>query len=473
MKNYNTYSFSIIVVFLTAIMLFSGKPAHAQYDRTLNFLPIVPQGRNINPGFIPDHKFYIGVPLLSSVKTGFENSINYEDVFLRKGDSLILDRDHILSNFDDKTNLNINLMEEYFTFGFKVKKNYFHFRMADILQTNFVVNSNILRFLLYGNGSDEFLGQNVDLGGNAINATYYREYAFGYSRQINQKLTVGTTLKYLQGIANITTANDDISLFTDPTDFTLTMTSNIEINLSAPGIGEDDFAVEDLLPNSKNGGFAFDLGADYKINEKFDAFASLVNVGSIKWNENVTNYVTKNPQKPFVYEGFDINEYFENNTFDNDRLENILDSIGDEIGIVETSNAYKSKLAPILNLGGSFNLTEKDMFSALFRNRFQPNQDWTNFSLAYTRKFTPGLNLMLSNTMFKDSFFNPGIGFAANLGPVQLYLVNENVVAPFMLNNSNIFLVRFGINLIFKDKLTTLDEDDVEILNSKPDQGVE
>ncbi len=465
MKNVQISKTAIAAIVFTGIILLSLKPLHAQYDRTLSFMPIVPQGRNANPGFIPEHKFYIGIPLLSSVKTGFENSFNYDDIILRSGDSLILDRDHILGNIDEETSLNLNFMEEYIAFGFKAKKNYFHFRAADIVQSNIVVNKGILTFLLYGNGSEEFLGKTVDIGGNAINAIYYREYAFGYSRKINDKLSVGTTLKYLQGIANITTANDKITLHTDEEDFTLTMDSNIEINVSSPGIGDSDIQVEDFLPNPKNGGFAFDLGAEYKINDDFEAYASLLNVGSINWKENVKNFVSENPDEPFIYEGFDINEYFENNEFDNDRLENILDSIGDEIGIVETANAYKSKLPPILNLGGRYNLTDKDMFSALFRNRFQDSKDWTTFSLAYTRKFGPGLNLMLSNTMFTDSYLNPGIGFAANLGPVQLYLVNENFTAPFMLNNSNVFVVRFGINLIFNQKFKDLKEGDVEIID--------
>lgn len=462
MKKYNNISTAITTIVFLGLILLNINSAYAQYDRPLSFLPTVPQGRNINPGFIPEHKFYIGIPLLSSVKTGFENSISYEDIFLRKGDSLILDRDHILSNIDDKTNLNINLLEEYIAFGFTVKKNYFNFRLADIVQTNFVLNKSLFQFLLYGNGNEAFLGKNVDIGGNAINASYYREYAFGYSRQVNEKLSVGTTLKYLQGMANITTAKDEISLNTSEEDFALTMTSNIEINISAPGIGDTEFEVNDLLPNPKNGGFAFDLGADYKINEKFDAYASILNIGSIKWTENVKNFVTENPDEPFVYEGFDINEYFEDNEFDNDRIENILDSIVDEVGIIETNEAYKSKLAPMLNLGGRFNLSEKDMFSALFRNQFQKNKDWTTLSVAYTRKFSPGLNLMVSNTIFTDSFLNPGIGFAANIGPIQLYLVNENVIAPFMLNNSNVFLVRFGINLTFNQKFRDLKEGDVE-----------
>ena len=449
MKKSAKYTGIIAGLIVAVSLLLTGSPAKAQYDRPLNFLPIVPQGRNVNPGFIPDYNFYIGVPFLSSVKVGFENSINYEDIFLRKGDSLILDRDHILDKIDERSNLNINFMEELFTLGLRARKNYFHIRIADIVQANMVINSNLMRFLLYGNGSNEFIGKNVNIGDNTINATYYREYALGYTRQINQKLNFGVSLKYLQGIANAYTEKAEIDLMTDPEDFTLTMRSDIDVSISAPGIDDSDVEVSQFLPNANNPGFAIDFGAQYKVNNKIEVFASVLNIGSITWKENVKNFRSDNPDEPFVYEGFDINEYFEDNQFDEDRIENIVDSIVDEIGINETAESYSSRLAPMLNAGGRYFLTDKDVFNLLIRNQFVENGNWFNVSLAYTRKFSKDINLMVSNSFFKHSFLNPGVGFAANLGPLQLYLTSENIIAPFMLNNSNVFVVRFGVNLVF------------------------
>ncbi len=456
MKKSNQYKSFATGLLVTVILLLQTNSAHAQFDRSLNFLTDVPQSRNVNPGFIPDHRLYIGVPLLSSVKTGFENSINYEDVILKRGDSLILDRDHILNNFDSKTNVNISTIGELLSFGFKENNNYFHFRIADIVETNIVINREFLRFFLYGNGSPEFLGQNVDIGGEIFNVNYYREYSLGYARKISDKLNLGVNLKYLQGIANITTEKTGLFLSTDPEDFTLNVQTDIEINMSLPGIDNTNIEAGDFLPNGKNSGFAFDLGGQYTINNDFTAFASLLNVGSIKWTENLKNFKTKNPDKTFVYEGFDLGEYFEDNTFDNDRVESVIDSIIDEFGIDETADAYKSKLAPMLNLGGRYHLTAKDEFSLLFRNQFIRSANWTTVSAAYTRDFGKGIDFMVSNTFFKQSFFNPGVGLSAALGPVQFYLISENIVAPLMLNNSNIFLLRFGINLIFKDKISEL-----------------
>jgi len=457
MKKTNNYILAL--AFTVALSVFAiQNTATAQFDRSLTFLPVVPQGRNINPGFIPDHKFYIGVPFLSSIKTGFENSTNYEDIFLKKGDSLVLDRDYILSNMDDVTRVNINFMEEYVTFGFKVNKNYFHFRVADLVESNIAIDKEMVKFLFYGNGSTEYLGQEINIDNNAINMTYYREYALGYSRQINEKFSAGINLKYLQGIANLYTKKTGIKLYTDPTDFSLTIQTDIDINISSPGIDNSDVAASDFLPNAKNKGFAFDIGGQYVINNQFQVFASMLNIGSIKWTENLKNFKTENPGSAFTYDGFDIQEYFEDNKFDNDRIDNVLDSIAEEIGINETSESYSTKLAPMLNIGGRYNLTEKDQFSILFRNQFLESSSWTTVSVGYTRTLGQGINLMLSNSFFSQSYLNPGIGFAANIGPVQLYLVNENIIAPFMLNNSNVFLVRFGVNLIFREKNKNVEE---------------
>lgn len=432
-------------------ILFQANPVTAQADQSLYFLPIVPHQRNLNPGYIPGYKFYIGIPLLSSVKTGFENTITYDDIFLKKGDSLILDRDYILDNLGDETKINFNLMEEYFSFGFGIQKNYFNFRVADIAQTNIAINKNLLTFLLYGNGSEEYLGQSVNLGGLAFNISYYREYSFGYSRKINEKLNVGINLKYLQGIANLVTESSDFYLYTDPNDYSIRIKSNIEINMSVPGI-ETEARPKDFLPNPKNKGFAVDFGAEYIINEKFDVFASMLNLGSINWTDNLKNFKSKDPNKEFVYEGFDIDDYFEDNTFDSDKIEKVLDSIADVIGIVETAEPYKSSLPPRLNMGGHFNLTKNDMFSVLIRNQFAKDNNWATASIAYTRKITRDVNIMVSNLFFQGSYFNPGIGFAANLGPVQLYLINENFTAPFAFGKSNMFALRFGINLVYEGK---------------------
>jgi hypothetical protein len=459
MKKRNLLLRFVLIAF--AVVVLSGT-VFAQADRSLIFMDMVPQRNQVNPAFVPDYRLYVGIPFLSSVKAGFENTMRYDDVFIKKGDSLVLDRDHLLKRINNESRVNVNSGEEYLALGLKQGKNYFHFCIADVVQAQVKIKKEMLHFLLYGNGSSEYLGKNVNIGGSAINMSYYREYALGYARNVMPGFTAGVTLKYLQGIANLSSQKTNFTLLTDEDDFTIEATSDININMSVPGLESGDISVGDFLPNNRNAGFAIGLGATYQIDPKIDVWASLLNLGSIGWKENLRNYRTLDPGKTVVFEGFDFNDYFVDKTLDSDRLNHVLDSIADEFGIVETAEAYRTRLPAMLNVGGSYGFTEHDLVNVLVRSQFFDGYSQTTFSLAYTRKFGNHAQLMVSNTIYKESVLNPGLGFAGNLGPVQLYLMAENFIAPLMLNRANVFIFRFGVNLVFgkeyAEKPTVLEE---------------
>jgi len=466
--NITSLKYKIFLIAIILVWAFSTN-LNAQSDKTLYYLPIVPQTRNINPAVSPGYRLYIGIPFLSSFKTGFENTFRYDDIFQKRGDSLYLDRDYLLGNLKDKNTGNINLVEELFAFGIQVRKNTFHFRIAEIASGNFTITRDLIRFFLYGNGSDYYLGKTIDLGGNAINMSYYREYSLGYSRQINEKLSLGANLKYLQGIANIYTKKMGIRLTTDPNDFSLSAQTDIQINISSPGIDNGGFETSDLFTNTGNSGFAIDLGGQYLINDRFTVAASLVNLGSISWNSNLKNYKTQDPDKVVTFEGVDLNEFFEDDDFNQDRMSKILDSIADEFGIKELEEKYTSSLPTSLFLNLDYHLTPKDQFGFMFRNQFLEEVNWPSATVAYTRKFTDYLNLMFSYSVSRNNAMNLGVGFAANLGPVQFYLVNENLTAPFALHDATAFTIRFGFNLIFPQKK----EREIEIEPEVPLENLE
>ena len=107
-----------------------------------------------------------------------------------------------------------------------------------------------------------------------------------------------------------------------------------------------------------------------------------------------------------------------------------------------------------------YNLGLKNQFSGVMSTQFLQNRAWPALSLAYTRKFSKSVNLMFSYSAFPHSYLNVGAGFAANLGPVQFYLIAENFIAPMMLTQASLLQVRFGISLVFGEKKKV--EDPVE-----------
>ena len=436
----------LIILFTLALTSFS---AYGQLERSLFYLPILPNARTVNPAIIPSYKLYVGIPFVSSVKTGFDNNFKHEDLFIKKGDSLYLDRDHILNRIDDETKGNINLMDEVFAVGFKLKKNYFHFRIAEMMNTNFSIGKEFFRFVLYGNGSDHYLGNTVTFDKNSFNLTYYREYSLGYTRQITDKLNLGVNLKYLQGIANISTEDMEASLYTDPNDFTLSAQTNIRINTSIPWKEGSGFQPADVFTVTGNSGFAFDIGGQYLLNNKWSFSASVLDLGNIKWNNNLKNFKTKDPDKMVSFSGFDLDDFLEDGGLDRDHINDVLDSLSNELGIVETEESYNTKIPTSITANANYNLGTNNRFSGVFGIQFLEDWSWPTFSLAYTRYFTRDVNMMLSYTVTPNSFFNLGGGFAANIGPAQFYLVAENFMASFALSKAELLQIRFGINLVF------------------------
>lgn len=444
------------VVFVLLLILF--QQLNAQNERSLFFLPGIPQEKYMNPAAFPENKFYIGIPILSSMKVGLENTFTYEDFFTPVGDSIYFDRDHFIDNLNPETSLNMDMLVEYFSAGFRLNDNYFTFRIADNGNVNATFTKETLLFFLYGNGSDQYLGKEVNLGGNGINFSFFREYALGYSRKINPKLTVGMNMKYLQGIANVSTNDLSVSLFTDSVDYTIKLKSNIEINTSLPG---ENGGIEsaDFMPSSDNPGFAFDFGAEYQFNEKLSAALGVTNIGFINWNANPKNYRSSHPDEEFVYEGFELEEYFEDNAFNSGALNNALDSIADEIGVVETAEGYRTAVPSWLNINANYRFTPSHQAGILFQNRFLQNQNWSTLTLAYTYSLKDKLHAMVSNTFSRSSAIAPSFGVGTNLGPMQIFIINENFVAPFSYRKATFYSLHLTINLVFRDKVKLAPEE--------------
>jgi hypothetical protein len=70
---------------------------------------------------------------------------------------------------------------------------------------------------------------------------------------------------------------------------------------------------------------------------------------------------------------------------------------------------------------------------------------------------TKWITLGASYTIINRSFNNLGIALNLNPGPVQFYVITDNILGTFRPQHTRHLQVRFGINLIFgSDKSTEL-----------------
>jgi hypothetical protein len=130
-------------------------------------------------------------------------------------------------------------------------------------------------------------------------ALYYREYSIGYAKEvIKEKLNVGIRAKVYFGKSSVvsevtgTVVPTSANIIDLHTSGQLKISAPLKIMTDNSGTlsavePSNGFTLGNYLMNSQNTGTGFDVGFDYKLFPDLAFSASLVDVGAIKWNNNL------------------------------------------------------------------------------------------------------------------------------------------------------------------------------------------
>jgi hypothetical protein len=435
--------------------LFFSDQSKAQQDFTLYNMNVVPQRAYLNPAFQPGTgKITVGLPVLSSEYLNVSNSgFRYSDVIKhRSDDSLYVDFDNLLSKLAQNNYLSVTFRPDIFSFGIKVKKNYISFNVTEKIDVRFRYPKNFMEFVWKGNGALLDKEMNFNFG---LDFSHYREYALGAARDINDKLSVGVKLKYLYGMENLYTKKSDITLTTDSKDYAITAKANIDINSS--GLDKDTtgkgFNLSDYAFKRKNNGAGIDLGAVYKATDKFTLSASILDLGFIKWNDAPTNYVSHDANSHFTYKGFELNQLINSDSSNTKDIGKALgDSLAKKFKIDTLHHAYTTKLSSQVYLGANYNTSEKGTAGVILYGQVFDHTVHPGIAFSYNHKLFNWLSLSASYSAYNRNISNIGIGAAFTGGPVQLYIVTDNILGMIFPQNTKNIQVHFGINLLFGRK---------------------
>ncbi|MFA6884697.1 MAG: DUF5723 family protein, partial [Paludibacteraceae bacterium] len=237
MKKRNLYTLLLLFTFGIA-------SSFGQEASTLYFMDKNPLRHNLNPAFQPACKFYIGMPLVSSINFNVGNNcLSFEDVFQGKtinGEKqtvsfLSKNANNGIDGFLDALHNDLRIYSDYniglINFGFKVKRSYITFSLSNKSDVQAIIPKAIPEVLLKGNG-DIDATKSFKIEDLSVNASLYSEAAVGYSYIINDKLTLGGKLKFLYGHANLRTDFKDMSLTINKDEWKITGDGAVE--LSAP-----------------------------------------------------------------------------------------------------------------------------------------------------------------------------------------------------------------------------------------------
>ncbi len=467
----------IVKIHLTIIAtIISLQMAYSQQN-ILYFMNGIQQSNELNPAIQNDSKVFVAFPGLSNINLNFAHTgFTYNDLFRPgsglKKDSLIIDIDNVKGKLKKNNYIVPEFNVTLFGFGFWVKENYFSFSLSSKLKSYFAYPKSLMT-LAEGNGNNIGEDNPLRVENFGPHAIAYSELAFGMSRQIDDKLTVGGKMKILLGHLAVTTKKTDIALYTAEeeknyalrleTDFDVSVAGAMKVTKDKEGYVEDVEIDEENIFSMKNKGIAFDLGATYQLNDKIKLYASITDLGYIKWKKDTHKFYQKGK---FNFEGVEVNPIYD----DVDNIgEDLKDSIENYLQFEENSDKFTTWLGTNIYLGGTYELTKGINLGVLSKTYFynkKPHQ-----GLILSANFTPvkWFSGTLSYSMINRSYSNIGLGMGVRLGGMQIYMLTDYMTG-LKLKKAKSMGFQLGVNLYFgkKEKTTKEPAEDLDLEESIP-----
>lgn len=423
------------------------------------------QGNNFNPAFIPEGKFFLGIPGLSGVAVDFNSRIDYSTGVLKKTDgSKEFNFSKIASDAKNKNYLGLEAEISTFYMGYKPNRTTaFSFFVRERVGARLFYGGDLVDMLW--NGNENYLGKSVDLSPMALDLRYYREYGVGIWKSIpNMGLNVGLRVKYLNGMFNAVTDNGfdgniDFDEGTGKMNFAF---ENAIINASGLNLlDSSEFDLASHLIANKNRGFGIDIGAHWRITDELSAAFAVNDLGYIKWKVDPKNYAISDTS--YFFDGIgDLTEIDNLSDAFTDSLKNVFDTS-------DTEKEYTTSLNSSMFGSLMYQLTPNDLVTASIASHAVRGRFRTLYALGYTRKFGRILDLSANVIRTPQQGVDLGMAMAVNLGPYQLYMASDKIIGLMDAVKIDAVDFRFGMNFIFGRKKDQIEKDDrSDLLHPSP-----
>ncbi len=443
----------ILCLGLTVSMTF------AQTESTLYFMNSLPQVMDLNPSIMPRYKLSIGLPGISSVGAVYTNNgFTYNDMTSRDANGKIqADLTKLTGTLAPKNYVMAAGSVDLLRIGLRASpKMYFMFNATAKGYSRSMVDKGLIALIADGTAP---LVNSFSNNSPQQESLSYLETGLTMAYQVNDRLTVGGRLKYLNGIANVTTDHSSVNI-----QVSNTYSINVVADATAHSSGIQNYsnsgynAFDHFGDYMGNNGAGIDLGVTYKFMEKLTFGFSIIDLGFINWKNNTYQYRLDPAIANYTFSGFDLNKALDRNT---DYLNAEWEAAKDKFKLQETPSAsYSTNLPTKFYLNGTYALNNGLSIGALFFSESFRDRYSAGMTASANKTFGKVLTTSLSYTVSNRSYNNIGLGLSVNVSPVQLYIVGDNLLrAPVSLvtdqslnayiNSSQVITVRAGLNLVF------------------------
>jgi len=405
----------------------------------------LPQANALNPALLPDYKFTLSLPGLAGFKANAsQNFTNFSLLTAKNGDGA-MDLEGIFEKLRRNNRTTANLAVPLFNLGIRSQHGYTAFSVTTRSFSRFSFPRELANLAYFGNANDETRALSFDR--LALKSNTFSEIGLSHGREILKgKMTIGASIKYLIGHSYLDLADFNLALNTFNDDSIRISTQGLEGRIAGPAALAliDDVSDRDLNNSIFTGsGLGVDVGATYQFSEKINLFASINDLGFIRWSGpsrshaiSATAYTFKgadlldeSPEDEFTEEFNRLEKEFEESERINEPFSNAL-----------TANIY---------LGGSYKLSKKQTASAILYAELYKGTLVPAFSGMYNVQFKTFFNFIAGFTAMNGRVNNIGTGFTLNLIPFQINLVTNDLLSLVNPMKGRAADLRVGINFTF------------------------
>ncbi|MCK0160648.1 DUF5723 family protein [Allomuricauda sp. F6463D] len=474
---------------ISFIALFFGVNGFAQNKELLYDFYEIPQSLLVNPGVKTSQKWHAGIPVISGVSVqGATSGVTVNNLFANDGiDFTTKVQERLLDVMKDKDDFSSTSQIEGFTVGFRGKNrpdDYYSFGMYGEMDIISYWPKDLAILAFEGNGGNN-IGRTFDLGDLNLRGEMVNVFHFGINRKVNSVLTLGARAKIYSSIFQFQSINNSGSFATTQGANNMYESSiSADMQLQTAGIRRFyDIVEEDTGTTRKdvtnlftervllggNLGLGLDFGFSYQLNPQTTITGSLLDLGFISNSKDVWNYTFSGST---TTDGISVFLPEDINNVDNDLWQELIDEIDQALPHGENESSYIS-WRPV-KVYGSVRYDFGEGGSSLFENcgcainaESGSNRDYYRNGVGgqlfmmkrprgvqaaltafYQRRFGKAFSLKTTYTIDKYSYTNIGLGANFQMGPVNFYVLADNLLSYSNIADSHYASLQFGFNII-------------------------
>ncbi|MGD1947492.1 MAG: DUF5723 family protein [Croceivirga sp.] len=473
------------VLFLWTILM-GVVTSHAQNKQLLYDFYEIPQSLLLNPGVKTPYKWHVGLPLLSgnSVQAG-SSGVTVNDLFANDGiDFTTKFREKVINGLSKRDEFGGSGTIEVFNIGFRNRN-----RPSDYISLGMYGEGFVAQFwtedlaVLGFEGNANNINRRFSLNHIASQGEAVNVFHFGVNRKLNNKWTVGARAKIYSSLVHINSSNNKGYFVTTPGENGIlrnTLVANVTFRTAGlssllealdDGGGAGDGIANWLSRRALFGGdlgIGFDFGFTHTFGQNSFITASLLDVGFIYHSNDVKNYTL---QGAASNEGIEFVLPDDINNLNDDIWQDLVDVIEEQVPFATNEDAFVS-LRPI-KLNASFrhhfgerNDRQSTCDCSIHSKTRSENIDYVNavggqlfminrargpqvaLTGFYQKRLGNVLALKTTYTIDKYSFSNVGLGLNIQAGPVNFYVLADNLLGYSNLPDSHYASLQFGFNII-------------------------